>query len=167
MLKVCAGFSKKIEDMGVSPISSEAVPGGGDFKYVCVGYSSYDEEKLRSCSQNRKRHDEPVEVPYCEGLEIISAAAVASTRELMSEVPVDPGTSRSADASLDKHRADRRTAIPLSNISRTDWKSFKDRFEKVSLRIIDKMQGNAAYMAKSFQRSWEQITNSSGRSGDK
>lgn len=144
------------------------MPGGsGDFKYFCLGYSAYNGDNLRDASKRRKRHDEPIEVPYCEGLEVISAAAVSSSRELLSDAPVTDARSASGhDDSLARHKRDNRAAIPLSGFSKMDWNKFKERFERVSWRMLDKMQANAEYMARSFARSWQQVTGF-GRSGDK
>mmetsp|Transcript_12010 Transcript_12010/g.24170 ORF Transcript_12010/g.24170 Transcript_12010/m.24170 type:complete len:208 (-) Transcript_12010:738-1361(-) len=160
---ICAGLSKKLSQGGSlrPPTSSEQMPGGGDFRYVCVGYSSYDQQHLRDESKNRTRHDEPVEVPYCEGLEVISAAAVSSNRELLSHGAPDVAARESPsgrDESLRRHRMDKRESIPLTNpLGDTDWSGFQERFERMSRRMIDKMQANATYMAKSFVKSWEQI----------
>lgn len=144
------------------------MPGGpGDFKYFCLGYSAYNRDNLKDASKRRKRHDEPVEVPYCEGLEVISAAAVSSSRELLSDAPVTDARSASGhDDSLARHKRDNRTAIPLSSFSKMDWNKFKERFERMSWRMVDKMQANAEYIARSFARSWQQVTGF-GRSGDK
>jgi len=168
-VQVCAGLSKrarKAASLPSFPASSESMPGGGDFRYICVGYSAYDTEQLKEASKNRRRHDEPVEVPYCEGLEIISAAAVSSNRELLPHgadiSPKMPGNSQQPrgerDASLERHARDPRRTVPLGNpLGSRDWDSFQERFERMSKRIADKMQSNATYMARSFVRSWEQI----------
>lgn len=179
---MCAGLSKKIgssskhDSLQHVSTSSESMPGGGDFRYVCLGYSAYDLKHLKDASKNRLRHDEPVEVPYCEGLEIISAAAVSSNRELLphgagAEVsPTIPGSRqqpRERDASLERHAKDRRTTLPMSSpVGARDWDGFQERFERISKRIVEKMQSNATYMARSFVRSWQQIFNdkSSGSS---
>lgn len=152
------------------------MPSGGDFRYVCVGYSAYDTKQLKEASKNRLRHDEPVEVPYCEGLEIISAAAVSSNRELLPHgadvSPKIPGNrqqpQRESDASLERHARDGRRTVPMGNpLGTRDWDGFQERFERMSKRIAEKMQSNATYMARSFVRSWEQIFSdrSSGSSG--
>lgn len=176
--QVCAGLSKKMTERNFST-SSESVPGGGDFRYVCVGYSAYDTEQLRNASTRRHRHDEPVEVPYCEGLEILSAAAVSRNRELLphgagagvsSNIPgnrQEPKGER--DASLEKHGRDAKRMVPVGNPmgATRDWEGFQERFEHMSKRIAEKMQSNATYMARSFVRSWQQIFSdrSSGSSG--
>lgn len=69
------------EDMG-----AETVP-GGDFKYVCIGYSAWDEAALKASAQRRCNATEPVNLPYCEGLEVVSAAAMSREPELLSNGP--------------------------------------------------------------------------------
>lgn len=145
------------------PTSSEAMPGGGDFRYVCVGYSAYSPKDLKEASKSRSRHDDPVEVPYCEGLEVISAAAMSNNRELLSHGPTDSSelvsgarSSSERDDSLMKHKMDRRQTLP-GPFRDQDWDGFQERFERMSRRILDKMHANASYMAKSFVRSWQQI----------
>lgn len=171
-VQVCAGLSKRILQTAKPgalprvPTSSESLPGGGDFRYVCVGYSAYDTKHLKEASKNRRRHDQPVEVPYCEGMEIISAAAVSSNRELLPHAaditPKIPGNRQlpkeQRDASLEKHAQDSRRIVPLGNpLRNSDWDGFQERFERMAKRIGEKMQSNATYMARSFVRSWEQI----------
>lgn len=168
-VQVCAGLSKRISrpaELPNVPTSSESMPGGGDFRYVCVGYSAYDTKQLKEASKSRHRHDQPVEVPYCEGLEIISAAAVSSNRELLPHgadiSPKIPGNRqqprKGRDTSLERHARDSRRTVPLGNpLGNSDWDGFQERFERMARRIGERMQSNATYMAKSFVRSWEQI----------
>lgn len=163
---MCAGLRRKLSQLNSPEVAPEAVPGGGDFRYVCVGYSAYNSRKLRDAARNRQRHDEPIEVPYCEGLEVISAAAVAGNRELMSEAPLaNSSSAASSEESLRRHKADRRTSLPIAGAGEVDWKRFGERFESMSWKLIEKMQANANYMVRSLCRSWDQIwTGGSSRS---
>lgn len=53
-------------------------------RYVCLGYSAWDEETLKRAAAARRSQTDAVQLPYCEGLEVVSAAAVNQRPELMS-----------------------------------------------------------------------------------
>lgn len=99
---VCMGFRKrKANDDNAIDVSipTDSVP-GGDFKYMCIGYSAWDDEALRDAARNRRDSNDPVQLPYCEGLEVVSAAAINNSPELLSNGPQvgqqDGGTSSEA-----------------------------------------------------------------------
>lgn len=48
------------------PTCSPAPPG----RYMCVGYSAYDEEGLKRAAARRSSEADAVTLPYCEGLEV-------------------------------------------------------------------------------------------------
>ena len=53
-------------------------------QYMCVGLSVYDEARLRAAgAESRSSPLAPVEIPYCEGLEIVSAANVQESPALL------------------------------------------------------------------------------------
>jgi len=39
-------------------------------RYLCIGYSAYDEEVLKRAAARRSSEADPVTLPYCEGLEV-------------------------------------------------------------------------------------------------
>lgn len=81
---LCGGWRRSLpEEQLTGQLPSDSVP-GGDFKYVCVGYSTYDEEGLKRAAARRSSEADAVVLPYCEGLEVISAAAMSRKPELMS-----------------------------------------------------------------------------------
>lgn len=146
---LCSGVSRRARKSSTTNVSSETVPAGGSFKYFCVGASSYDPDALRSASKDRRHPGDPVEVPFCSGVEIISAAAVSHNRELL---PAEGG----AEASLARHKSDKRAVsdVPLRNpLRHQDWDGFQERFARVSHSVFDRMCANASYMA----RMWRQI----------
>ena len=52
---------------------------------MCVGLSVYDEAQLRAAgAKSRSSPLAPVDIPYCEGLEIISAANVQESPALLA-----------------------------------------------------------------------------------
>ena len=52
---------------------------------MCVGLSVYDEARLRAAgAESRSSPLAPVDIPYCEGLEIISAANVQESPALLA-----------------------------------------------------------------------------------
>ncbi len=54
-------------------------------QYMCVGLSVYDEAQLRAAGdESRSSPLAPVDIPYCEGLEIISAANVQESPALLA-----------------------------------------------------------------------------------
>ncbi len=52
-------------------------------RYICLGYSAWDEEALKRAAAARRSQADAVQLPYCEGLEVVSAAAVNHRPELM------------------------------------------------------------------------------------
>ena len=54
-------------------------------QYMCLGLSVYDEARLRAAgAESRGSPTEPVEIPFCEGLEIVSAANVQQSPALLA-----------------------------------------------------------------------------------
>jgi len=95
--KVCAGLSKRLRgDEAASPLPSDSVP-GGDFRYMCVGYSAYTPEALKQAARKRASSADSVQLPYCEGLEVVSAAAMGRKPELLTDGP--PGAAAAAPTS--------------------------------------------------------------------
>ena len=159
---LCAGLSRRRTHP--APVSSSETMPSGDFKFVCLGYSVFDPEELRKSSRSLKPGD-PVDVPFCSGLEIISASAVSSQRELLSAdgQPVKgrrlDRPSADQDASLRRHHADKRKTISPTDLPLRgpDWEGFSKRFVRHSNAIVDKMQANARYMARSVEKTFDQI----------
>lgn len=52
-------------------------------RYICLGYSAWDEEALKRAAAARRSQADAVQLPYCEGLEVVSSAAVHHRPELM------------------------------------------------------------------------------------
>jgi len=67
-------------------LPTDAIP-GGDFKYVCVGYAAYNEDALKKVARERRSQADTVQLPYCEGLEVVSAAAMSRKPELLTGGP--------------------------------------------------------------------------------
>ena len=65
-------------------------------RYICAGYSAYDEEGLKQAASKRTSHGDPVQLPYCEGLEIVSAAGMSRKPELLTDGPELSASSSSA-----------------------------------------------------------------------
>ena len=161
---LCTGISRRRTHP--APVSSSETMPAGDFKFVCLGYSVHEPDRLRNASATLKPGD-PVEVPWCSGVEIISASAVSSQRELLpaGAQSMTPSHDRDtadasgvSDASLQRHQADRRKAVaPIYPHRGPDWEGFGHRYIRVANAIIHKMQANANYMVRSIERTWDQI----------
>jgi hypothetical protein len=142
-------------------LPNDSVP-GGEFKYICLGYSAWDEEALKRASRRRNSHSDAVPLPYCEGLEVVSAAAVAATPELLTGGPEVERASQRASTS-DEHGADvrQRTGRVFTELGAPpdaeEWDRFKERFDRISKRMMDKMASNASYMLASLKKTWDQV----------
>lgn len=83
------------------PSTAPPPPGPPHCRYVCVGYSAWDEEALKRAAAARRSQADAVQLPYCEGLEVVSAAAVNQRPELMAAGGPDlrgPGPAEAAAA---------------------------------------------------------------------
>ncbi len=81
---VCVGFAKRLHPSDEpSQLASESIP-GGEFKYACVGYAAWDDEELKRAARRRTSPTDAVQLPYCEGLEIVSSAAMHGRPDLLS-----------------------------------------------------------------------------------
>lgn len=56
-----------------------------------MGYSAYDADALKAAARSRKSETDPIKLPYCEGLEVVSAAAIHRKPELLTGGPVVNG----------------------------------------------------------------------------
>ena len=52
-----------------------------------MGYAAWDEEGLKAAARRRTSPSDAVQLPYCEGLEVVSSAAVNTRPELLTEGP--------------------------------------------------------------------------------
>ncbi len=84
---MCTGLAKRLRPgEEAAQLPTDSIP-GGDFKYLCAGYSAWDEEGLRAAARRRTSSADAVALPYCEGLEVVSSAAVAGRPELLTDGP--------------------------------------------------------------------------------
>jgi hypothetical protein len=54
-------------------------------QYFCVGMSLWDEERIKQNSKQARAPTDDVELPFCEGLEIISASQLQQTPAVLTE----------------------------------------------------------------------------------
>lgn len=165
---VCTGFAKRLKSTDdAAQLPTDSVP-GGDFKYICLGYSAWDEEAMKRAAATRTSQADAVQLPYCEGLEIVSAAAVQQRPELMGAGGPGLGGGGSAAAAAgapeaagaDVRQRPGRSFVPGAGRlpeEGLDWNKFQERFLRVSKRMVEKMGQNAAYMGLTVRRSWQQL----------
>jgi hypothetical protein len=103
---VCMGFARRLKgaEQPTASLPTDSIP-GGDFKYICVGYSAWDDETLRQAARRRTSPADPIRLPYCEGLEVVSSTAMTSNPELLPNGP-GIGSSQGAGASSQHEDAD-------------------------------------------------------------
>ena len=46
-----------------------------------------------------------------------------------------------------------------------DWDKFRDRFDRISRRMVEKMGANARFMASSVKKTWDEVAREMGRGG--
>ena len=54
-------------------------------QYFCVGMSLWDQERLKENSKEARTPTDPVDLPYCEGLEIISASQLQQAPVVLND----------------------------------------------------------------------------------
>lgn len=108
-------------------------------RYICLGYSAWDEEALKRAAAARTSQADAVQLPYCEGLEIVSAAAVNQRPELMGAGGPDLGGGGGAAAGPagppggDVRQRPGRSFVPGAGrlpgegAEGVDWDRFKER----------------------------------------
>jgi hypothetical protein len=161
---LCAGFPSRLSELSDDGYDTESVP-GAHFKYVCIGYSEWDEEALKRAARRRTASSDPVQLPFCEGLEIVSAAAVASNPELLTP---SGGTGDDKDILPPKRpppRSINGLGDPTSVPEPLDWERLRAGFDRMSRKIVGKMASNAAVLATSVQKTWEDIIGRWGGGG--
>lgn len=174
---LCGGWRRSLpEEQLTGQLPSDSVP-GGDFKYVCVGYSTYDEEGLKRAAARRSSEADAVVLPYCEGLEVISAAAMSRKPELMSaggpDLSSDPSdSSRESSRGVEDGHAPVRQRPGRSFVpggadipEGMTFDKFRERFERMAGRIVEKMGSNASFMGAHIKRTWQQVARELGGGG--
>lgn len=176
---VCAGLGRRLKPTDdTTQLPTDSVP-GGDFKYVCLGYSAWDEEAMKRAAAERQGQGDAVQLPYCEGLEIVSAAAVNQNPSLMGAGGPDVASGSGSSGSEagqppnggDVRQRPGRSFVPgagrLPEVpDAMDWDRLKERFLRISKRMVAKMGQNATYMATTTRKSWQQIVRELGGGGD-
>lgn len=74
-------------------------------QYFCVGMSLWDGERMKRNSKEARNPTDPVELPYCEGLEVISASQ-------LQQNPVVLANSAGAPSTLEPPREPQRHGPP-------------------------------------------------------
>ena len=59
-------------------------------QYFCVGMSLWDEERMKQRSKQARLPTDEVELPFCEGLEIISASQLQQAPAVLTEAAALP-----------------------------------------------------------------------------
>lgn len=161
-LPLCAGMKSSVGKSIDGP--KESVP-AGEFKYMCLGYSVYEADQRRG-GPNRGSPDS-IELPYCEGLEVISAAELMKSPAVLTE-----GTAGASASTLQGARPIRpprpqpgRSFVPGGGgDTSSEVASLKDRYMRSSQKVLQRMGSNLAFMGKTakqtvaeagkFVRSW-------------
>eukprot|EP01024_Parvocaulis_polyphysoides_P065788 TRINITY_DN768_c0_g2_i1.p1 TRINITY_DN768_c0_g2~~TRINITY_DN768_c0_g2_i1.p1 ORF type:complete len:219 (-),score=29.80 TRINITY_DN768_c0_g2_i1:193-849(-) len=156
---ICIGLAQthpQIEDMSEEQQDSSHLLG---FKYVCLGYSIYECEQKRRKLQNSLADIKEVgndNLPYCEGLEMISTMQGAPQRTPVTmKEGLDGGGSDTEIVSVPKKRIESFTS-PWSNNglsnSDIDWSDVPQKIYHKASRIVEKMGSNLFQMTNtSFQ----------------
>jgi len=170
----CAGFKTGLKptDEGANLPSNDSIP-GGNFKYMCVGYSAYDEARLLRHASGRPRSPgDPVQLPYCEGLEVISAAATQRIPGLMTTGGISPPPQNTPPSpapeppptippSPSPRRGKTYVTGPELPMNGLNWEQFVERFDRMSRKILTHMQSNLVFMTgtakKAAERVWTNI----------
>jgi len=154
-LPLCAGVKGSVSKPVDGP--KESVP-AGDFKYVCMGHSIYEANSRRLAgSTSSKGPPESIELPYCEGLEVISAAELLKSPAVLNEGAA--GASASAIQGARPVRPPRpqpgRSFVPGSSggDASSEVASLKERYMRSSQKVLNKMGSNLAYMGRTAQQS--------------
>ncbi|KAK9820577.1 hypothetical protein WJX72_011812 [[Myrmecia] bisecta] len=159
---VCAGL-RTTRDGAVNDmvdIRPETIPGGG-FKYICVGLSVFDEERAKQQGDKHASADN-VELPYCNGLEIISAPQVQSSPVLLKE-GVDVGPAVAAQAPEPKPVAPRPGRSFVSQPSPDMADDFPEKFAKSARKLLHQMGHNLTLIGSAMKKAAE---NSLGKGRD-
>ncbi|GMH33250.1 hypothetical protein BSKO_01084 [Bryopsis sp. KO-2023] len=163
MPPICAGLRqahKGSED--IEKLQTEAA-NLVEFKYVCVGYSQYDEKRIIEQPDRDGPAEGEVELPYCEGLEIISSRQLQRGPVLLKEgldAPTGPQRGheqvgprrKSASANEDDPNF-----VPEPP-GRFDWTKFPEKFQRTSELIVSKMQQNALHLISSAKKVLDQLS---------
>lgn len=163
MEPVCAGIRqthKAGEDLAELQTEASNLV---DFKYMCVGYSMYDEDRIR---RQPAREDPPgggVDLPYCEGLEIVSSRHLQGNPVLLKEGM--EGSAGEDTPPLEPSQKRKTGFFPgnsptnfVPEPGRVNWEKLPERFQRSSYLILQKMQHNATYLATSMKRVIERIS---------
>lgn len=152
---LCAGVKSKVG----KPVdgTKESVP-AGDFKYMCLGYSVYEAEQRKAgvASSSNKGPPDSIELPFCEGLEVISAAELMKSPAVLSE-----GTAGASPSGVEGSKPIRpprpqpgRSFVPggSSGDTASEVASLKERYIRSSQKVLNKMGSNLSYMGRTAQQ---------------
>eukprot|EP00884_Botryococcus_braunii_P000542 jgi/Botrbrau1/10489/Bobra.0133s0092.1 len=175
--KTCAGilyFSNALNDRNAYPrcvglrnrnpqecpdLPPVQVP-GAHFKYFCVGYSMYDEEQIKQNRKDRSSAADPVDLPHCEGLEIISAAHVQQSPVLSTVGPAGlesgAGSESPSPPAQGIVKGRNYGGMPASR-TEIDLTDFPQRFVKSSQRVLERMAANAQALQAALISTWKKV----------
>ncbi|GAB4820973.1 hypothetical protein N2152v2_008019 [Parachlorella kessleri] len=129
---------------------------------------------LKRAAARRSSEADPVTLPYCEGLEVISAAALSRKPELMSAggpdvSPAAPaGDEPSTPGATARQRPGRSFVPGAPEIPEgMTFQQFRERFGRMSGKMVEKMQSNASFMVSHVRRTWQQVARELGGGSDR
>ena len=79
-------------------------------QYFCVGMSLWDEERMKQRSKQARLPTDEVELPFCEGLEIVSASQLQQAPAVLTEAAALPAEAVPACEGTPQTRAFRQVA---------------------------------------------------------
>jgi hypothetical protein len=181
---LCAGFQRAGRSDAEDATAAAAVAAAdelppGAFRYLCLGAAAYDPAELRRAAR-RAAPGDPVRLPFCEGLEVVSAAAGLGARE-----PLGAAAAGAAAGAPARPPPDSAPPAPRPHPGRTfvpggagggagggglpgegmDLARFAERFGTVSRRMVDRMALNAAFMSAAVRKSWDAARGGGGGGG--
>eukprot|EP00873_Tetraselmis_striata_P033302 jgi/Tetstr1/453566/TSEL_040534.t1 len=130
------------------------LPGLVDFKYMCIGYSVYTVNDRKVISKTRRPGADSVDLPYCEGLEIISSREMQGSPVLLKEgMGGEPVGRDDLDSSGAPEKEGRfppgKNFVPGRDVN---MENFVARFTKMAKKIAQKMVDNLKLVASTIQK---------------
>jgi len=130
--------------------------GLADFKYMCAGYSMYTKPEKDGAGKRKGLGNDIVNLPYCEGLEVISSRDMQDNPVLLKEgmadgaigdaKPVGPSSSTEKSSPVPGMG---KNFVPGANV---DLEDFPSRFMRVAKKIVNKMYANLKSAVASLRK---------------
>ncbi|KAK9835571.1 hypothetical protein WJX74_003352 [Apatococcus lobatus] len=157
----CIGKPSHLNAADVSPSQpADSVP-SGDFKFFCAGFSMYDKSQLpmKDGSSPSASNPAAVELPYCEGIEVVTSAELQHAPAELLRSPTGEAAPPAVSPAGSRPQRPKTWVEDSPGLKGTSLEDFPQKFGASAKKVFNRMCSNANQLATSAKRASDDLMN--------